>query len=142
MMERVDRMETQTKISEMLSAENLPVDDLNEDGVDLFCQCENERPLAAIGIERHGASGLLRSLVVAKTERGQGLADRLVNDLEDQGRKEGLEALYLLTETASGFFERLGYQYVDRDKAPSSIKSTRQFSSLYPASARLMMKTL
>ena len=35
-------------------------------------------PVGAIGLERHGSSGLLRSLVVAPSQRGRGVGGALV----------------------------------------------------------------
>ena len=140
-MEPVTLPETLTSIGAMLDANKLPVDDLSEPGVELFCKCEGDQPVAAIGLERRGTSGLLRSLVVLDEKRGQGIAQSLVSEVEAEARQTGLSGLYLLTETADEFFSKAGYERADRSAAPAAIKETRQFSSLCPASATFMCKS-
>lgn len=141
-MEPVTRRETLSAIKALLEANKLPVDDLSEPGVELFCKCERGQPVAAIGLERRGTSGLLRSLVVSDEKRGQGLAQCLVSEVEAEARQNGLYGLFLLTETADEFFSKAGYTRADRDAAPAAIRETKQFSSLCPASATFMCKAL
>jgi amino-acid N-acetyltransferase len=59
-----------------------------------------------VGLEPCGQDALLRSLVVAPDERAHGLGTSLVEHAEQEARKRGLRALYLLTTTAEGFFSR------------------------------------
>jgi amino-acid N-acetyltransferase len=94
------------------------------------------------GVERHGATGLLRSVAVRPDRRGSGLGRELVAHLERQARADGLRALVLLTETAAGFFERLGYRVIERARAPAAVQSSEEFRSLCPQSAVCMVKPL
>lgn len=66
----------------------------------------------------------------------------LVGEAERRARAAGVGVLYLLTTTAAGFFERLGYRQTDRAAAPREIAATRQFSGLCPASSAFMVKSL
>jgi len=50
--------------------------------------------------------------------------------------------LHMLTTTALNFFTKLGYRPADRGMAPLAIATTRQFTSLCPASAHYLVKTL
>jgi len=66
----------------------------------------------------------------------------LVEHAEDFARQRGYRAIYLLTTDASEFFAARGYQRVDREQAPASVRATSQFSALCPASSILMFKPL
>lgn len=86
--------------------------------------------------------GLLRSLVVAPEFQGRGLGERLVAEIEAVASKQGIRTLYLLTETAEGFFHTLGYAAADRREAPQEIRATSEFTRLCPASAACLRKHL
>ncbi len=95
--------------------------------------------IASGGIEVLGRQGLLRSVVVHKDFRGQYLAAAIVEHLQQRARSRGIDALYLLTETAGSYFTRRGFRSIARDQLPPEIQSTRQFQSLCPASAEAMV---
>lgn len=108
-----------------------------------ICVLEAEGAVAGvIGIERFGAGALLRSFAVTPEYRGRGLGQELVAQLERYARAGGVERLVLLTETAEGFFRRLGYLPIDRRNAPEAVKQSAEFRSLCPASAVCMTKPL
>jgi N-acetylglutamate synthase-like GNAT family acetyltransferase/SAM-dependent methyltransferase len=93
-------------------------------------------------VEVHGLHGLLRSVAVAEVARGGGVGETLTRDRVAWARARGLEALWLLTTTAAGFFERLGFAAVGRETAPAGIASSSQYLRECPASATLMRLTL
>lgn len=95
-----------------------------------------------IGLEPVGRAGLLRSLVVHPDARGDGYGTALVRSIERYGRENGIERLYLLTTTATPFFERLGYKQTSRAAVPEAIAETDEFSRLCPDSATCMQKSL
>jgi amino-acid N-acetyltransferase len=99
-------------------------------------------PAGLVGLELYGADALLRSLVVGESARGNGLGSTLVEHAEQYAAANRVSSIYLLTTTAEMFFKRLGYGRSDRSQAPLSIKETREFASLCPASSAFMMKTL
>ena len=103
---------------------------------------QGDELLAVIGLEPFGAVGLLRSLAVAPSCRGQGLAHRLIAHLEAQALAQGVTTLYLLTTSADTLFRRLGYVDTARTMAPDVIRATSQFSGLCPSSSVLMSKPL
>jgi amino-acid N-acetyltransferase len=130
-------------IAELLEACALPIEDLAQQDLSLFLVSEEENHIKAVGgLERFGNVALIRSVATTAVSRGQGLASRLVRQLEDMARSKGITTLYLLTETATGYFESLGYASCSRDSAPPVIKTSNQFSSLCPNSATLMVKQL
>jgi SAM-dependent methyltransferase len=94
--------------------------------------------IAAIGIERYGANGLLRSAVVAPSQRGKGIGEALVLERIEWSMQEGMHALYLLTTTAAHYFSRFGFHPVARADVPVEVQNSREFSSLCPATATVM----
>ncbi len=66
----------------------------------------DDRLVGCAGIERHGEFGLLRSVAVAKEQRGSGLGSRLVTTALRDARNTGIREVLLLTTTARDFFAR------------------------------------
>jgi amino-acid N-acetyltransferase len=91
-------------------------------------------------MEQYGEYGLLRSMVVHPDFRNQQIAADLVDTLEQRATAAGLKALYLLTETASGYFSRKGFSTVQRETVPDAIKVSSEFSHVCPVSATVMVK--
>ena len=84
--------------------------------------------IGAVGAERDGADGLLRSFVVAPDHRGGGLGGRLVDELERAAGAWGVRRWWLLTTTAEKFFAARGFRVAARHEAPETIRRTGQFS--------------
>ena len=70
------------------------------------------------------------------------MGSTLVEYAEQYAATKGVRSIYLLTSTGEAFFKRLGYHWIDRSRAPPSIKETREFAGLCPASSAFMMKAL
>ena len=68
-------------------------------------------------------------------------ADRTAHR-ESEARARGITALYLLTTTAAGFFERLGYKPHNRTTVSPSIAATAEFSSLCLDTAACLWRNL
>jgi len=98
--------------------------------------------IGAVGLEFYGPDVLLRSLAVAEIRRGQGVAKLLAASAEKYARSRKAATVYLLTETADGFFAGQGFERIDRDKAPEKIRATAEFSRICPDSAVCMRKSL
>ncbi|EQD53699.1 GCN5-related N-acetyltransferase, partial [mine drainage metagenome] len=99
---------------------------------------EGQSRIGIAGVELHGTSGLLRSVVVETSARGTGVGRRLVQAIEVHARAHGIRQLFLLTQTARDFFARLGYHPLARSEAPAAIQATREFVELCPASCECM----
>lgn len=97
---------------------------------------------AAGGFERYGSVALLRSVVLAAPLRGQGVGQQLLDALRGKAQAAGVQALYLLTTTAAGFFGRHGFQRVERHAAPAALHASQEFQGVCPASATLMLARL
>jgi amino-acid N-acetyltransferase len=55
---------------------------------------------------------------------------------------KGVREGYLLTETAEGFFAKLGFQRIDRQAVPMAIQETEQFRTECSETAICMGKLL
>ena len=129
-------------IRALLTQSALPVEGLESAALRLWVARDGDRVLGAVGLERYGAAGLLRSLVVAATDQRRGLGQELVAAVERESRAAGVQLLVLLTQTAEQFFRRLGYDVVDRAYVPDEVRQSAEFRSLCPASAACMTKSL
>lgn len=131
------------RVRELLAACNLPTADLEAADLEHFFGCGRaEAPGGVVGVELHGAAGLLRSLAVEQSARGRGCGRRLVAQAEAHARQHGVRSLYLLTTTAEAFFRALGYARIERERVPDAIRGTAEFSRLCPSSSAVMVKQL
>lgn len=126
----------------LLTQSRLPTSDLVSSRPE-FVVARSGGELVAIGaVESLGASGLLRSVVVVPSRRKSGLGRDIVQRLERHARKAGMRELVLLTESAQPFFERLGYQVIERSAAPAAVQASAEFALLCSQSAVCMRKSL
>ena len=93
-------------------------------------------------IEPYDGAGLLRSVAVAEPQRGTGLGMRLTEAAIRLAEARGIRALYLLTETAAGFFPRFGFRPIPRDEVAPAVRQSIEFTRACPASATAMVKEL
>lgn len=118
----------------------LPCGDLDEA---IFYQLEDgQGPIAWAGLELYGREALLRSVVVPARQRGAGVGSDLVVRVMQAAAAQGVERLWLLTETAAPFFNRLGFRAAPRDEAPAAVRESPEFASVCPASAACMILAL
>lgn len=131
-------------IKALLAENGLPASDITSKLLNDFAVAEDEDGVlvGSVGLERFGASALLRSLVVAQTARNAELGGRLLAHAEDLARASGMSELWLLTTTAADFFLRCGYGAVNRSSASAELQASTQFAQLCPASATCMKKTM
>ncbi|MNT57055.1 acetyltransferase [compost metagenome] len=123
-----------------LEAASLPTDDLHEPGR-RFYRFEDAAGLIGFGgLEQIGPNALIRSIVVIDARRGGGAGAAILSWLEKEAVEQKAAGLYLLTTSATTFFEQHGYSVVPRSSAPPAIAASRQFSGLCPASAAFMFK--
>jgi len=92
------------------------------------------------GVEIHGDAGLLRSVAVAETARGQGLGERLSRAAMELAAERGVRETYLLTTGAEGYFPRLGFVRVAREEMPASLDASEQLRGACPATAIAMRR--
>lgn len=127
----------------LLESAGLPSSDLTDEMLEhFFFVGSASAPRALVGLEMFGEHALLRSLVVARSERSNGTGTALLDHAENYSKSKGVRRLFLLTTTADKFFARYGYAQIAREEIPSSIRSTREFAEICPATSILMVKSL
>jgi amino-acid N-acetyltransferase len=103
---------------------------------------EAGRVIGVAGVERYGEDGLFRSAAVEPAWRGGGLGARLTRDRIEWAGRQGLRALFLLTETAADYWPRFGFTRIGRDGAPDLVKQSAEWSGGCPATAVAMRLAL
>ena len=127
-------------LAQLLTQNQLPVEDLPAGLPNFWLALDGEKLVGSVGFETYDTVALLRSLCVDAAYRNRALARQLYDRALDEAKKQGIQALYLLTTTADGYFLRLGFVPVERSAVPDAIMKTSQFSSLCPSSATVMKK--
>ena len=126
------------EIETLLKKCGLPSEDCNQHLDNFYGMTKANRLITIGALQFRDSVALLRSVVVATDNRGQGLAAAMTRYLISLARLNRLSELYLLTETADGYFTRFGFCAVEREAVPDGIKTTQQFESLCPSSAQAM----
>ncbi len=129
-------------IVSLLLAVKLPVEDLPQT-LDNFLVAEKEGlVVGSAGLELYGDYALLRSMAVHPQHQGTGMGKALYLAAVNLALQYWVWELYLITTTAAPFFEKQGFQKVDRGEVPLSIQSTSQFSGTCPSSATVMRRSI
>jgi len=129
-------------VERVLARNGLPERDVRSKPDCFYVASAGDRRVGIGGLELHGPAGLLRSVVVEEPHRGAGLGTALCAALEARASAEGVETLYLLTTSATEFFDDRGYVAVDRCDAPDAIRGTTEFEALCPTTATCLRKSL
>lgn len=122
----------------LLKASSLPADDLNYKRDLLVGYYEGDSLVGTGALEIHGNYALLRSLSVKLGIRGKAVGTTITEYLLDEAKKKKLKAIYLLTETARGFFLKKGFTEVQRDQVPADVKASSEFAHVCPTTAVVM----
>lgn len=120
----------------------LPHQDLNYQSQVLISYYQNDEMIGTGGLEVLDRFGLLRSVSVSPDHRSQNIGKQITSDILKNAQNSNLEGIYLLTETAKDYFQKLGFKEVSRDQVPEEIKSTTEFAAVCPASAAVMVMKL
>ncbi len=129
-------------IRELLYSSGLPSSDLDGQAQKIFIAESEGKLVATGGIESFGGIALIRSIAVVPEHRKIGIANSVYQLLEEYACNSGVEELYLITESAKEYFQKLGFSEQERKTVPCLIKQTSQFSKLCPSSATVMSKAL
>jgi amino-acid N-acetyltransferase len=126
-------------IRDLLQGCALSTDDVDGSGAQRFLVAgECKDLLGCIGLEAHGAAGLLRSFAVAPGSRGRGVGAMLHGRAVELARELGIRDLYILTTTVRERALRDGFEDVARESVPEAIREGSQFRGLCPTSAACM----
>jgi amino-acid N-acetyltransferase len=126
----------------LLKSSSLPADDLDYKKDLLVGYYEGDVLVGTGGLEIYGPYALLRSLSVRMGIRGKSVGTTITEFLLAEAKKKNLKALYLLTETAHGFFLKKGFKDVKREEVPDEVKASSEFSRVCPTSAAVMVLSI
>ena len=129
-------------IERLLQDRGLPLEGAREHLDDFLVAQEGPTVVGAIGLERYGANGLLRSLSVSEAAAGRGIGTSLVEALLHRARLVGIDEVYLLTTTAADYFPRFGFERVAGAALPGALSASQELRGACPASAVAMRRTL
>ena len=129
-------------VEDLLRGAKLPVEGVRDMGDLLLVAIDGGRLVGSAGLELRGTAGLLRSVATVGTDRGRGIGQALVERVMGAARKRGVRRVYLLTETAAGFFPRFGFSVIQRDDVEPAVQRSPEFAHLCPASAVAMVLDL
>ncbi|HET7250078.1 MAG TPA: arsenic resistance N-acetyltransferase ArsN2 [Gemmatimonadales bacterium] len=129
-------------ILDLLASHRLPQAEVERHIDNAIVAREGGRIAGCAVVETYESAGLLRSVAVAQSQRGLGLGIRLTEAAIELARARGIEALYLLTETAAEFFPRFGFRPIPRDEVAPAVRQSIEFTRACPASALAMVKDL
>lgn len=140
---REARHEDLTAVERLLTHDALPLEGVTEHIANSFVVAlDGDRVVGVAGVEVYEDAGLLRSVAVDQPLRGKGLGATLVSDRLRWAREQGLQEIYLLTTTAKDFFERLGFEVIDRASAPATMQQAPEFAYLCANTATTMKLSL
>lgn len=132
-----------SELKEFLRANQLPADDISLKNSSFLLYRDAENKISGSGgLEFYNKYALLRSLSVSPGLRGMMLGKKIVSELLSLACDKQLKEVYLLTNTASHFFEKFGFTEVTREEVPAEIKATTEFASVCPSSAQVMRLVL
>ena len=129
-------------ILDLLASHRLPQAEVERHLDSALVAREGGRVAGCAVLETYNTVGLLRSVAVAQSQRGLGLGIRLTETAVALAQARGVKALYLLTETAAGFFPRFGFRPVSRDEVAPAVRQSIEFTRACPSSALAMVKDL
>jgi amino-acid N-acetyltransferase len=126
----------------LLQKNKLPVQDIAAGQQHFWVATANGIIAGAIGAEQYGQYALLRSMATDVAHRNNGIAAQLVQQVFNFAQQQNFKAVYLLTETAEQYFAKKGFEKVNRDDTPESIKQSTEFAGVCPVSAVVMKKDI
>jgi amino-acid N-acetyltransferase len=130
------------QILELLERCRLPTVGLAEHLDTTLVAQDGDRVVGSAALELYGAAALLRSVAVAPGLRGLGHGEELTRRALELARRRRIRTVYLLTETAGGFFPRFGFRTVPRNEVDRAVQRSVEFTRACPASAQVMEKVL
>ena len=103
---------------------------------------EGELIVGTAGLELYADGALLRSVAVEPRWQGRQLGHQLTDAALRLATTSGASTVFLLTTTAERFFPKFGFEQIDREQVPPSVRESVEFQSACPASAIVMRKHL
>ena len=130
--------EERSELKQLLSANQLCFNDMNDQGVQLFGVQFKDKNIGYFGYEAFADVALFRSMVVVAEARNKGYGSLIWQLAKLKLTAAGINDVYLLTNTAAPFFSKQGFKQVARTSAPKSILATNEFKEFCPADSVCM----
>jgi amino-acid N-acetyltransferase len=130
------------EIKALLAASKLPAEDVGAATQRFLVVRDGPELAGCVALEGDGPDVLLRSLAVAPGRQGHGLGQALHEQALELARAAHARQVWLLTTTAAKFFDRAGYERVERGTAPPALQASPEFKSLCPSTAVCMTRRL
>lgn len=137
---RPARPEERAAVEALLVAAELPVAGVADHFERFLVLVEGDAVTGAAGLEVYGSLGLIRSVVIDPSRRGRGHGANLVARIVGIAKSLGVVELYLLTTTATAYFEQLGFAPVERSALPEGLGDSAELRGACPSSARAMIR--
>jgi len=99
---------------------------------------DGKQIVGSSALEMYEELALLRSVAVKPSFRGRGLALHLTRAALDLAKHHQVRAVYLLTQTATTFFPKLGFKSIARSSVPEKIQRSVEFTTLCPDTCTAM----
>ncbi|MCB0506201.1 MAG: GNAT family N-acetyltransferase [Cyclobacteriaceae bacterium] len=125
-------------LESLLNAHKLCFNDLESQGVELFSVTKDNKPVGYFGYEVFGENALFRSFIVVPEEQGKNYGVHIWNMAKEQLKERKVKHVYLLTNTATDFFAKVGYTLFERAQVPESIAQTSEFVTFCPSDSICM----
>jgi len=66
----------------------------------------------------------------------------LINKVFTYTSENNIKEIYLLTTTADKYFEKIGFELINREQVPIKIKESQQFIETCPSTALVLKKII
>ncbi len=130
------------EIKSLLKKLSLVYEDADKYVENFIVVLENKQIVGCAGFEKYDEVGLLRSVAVDSKHQGKGIGHKLIKEINENAKKREIKEFYLLTDSASQFFVKFGFEEVSRANVDERIKKTHEYSEACPESAIVMKKIL
>ena len=129
-------------IRALLERLHLPLAGVDEHLPAVLVAREGGQIVGTAALELYPEGALLRSVAVEPSRQGQQIGHRLTDAALQLATTRGARSVFLLTTTAERFFPKFGFEQIDREDVPLSVRESVEFQSACPASAIVMRKQL
>ena len=130
------------EIHALLERLHLPLAGVDQHLLTMLVAREGQHIVGTAGLELYADGALLRSVAVEPHRQGTQLGHQLTDAALQLATIHGANTVFLLTTTAERFFPKFGFEQIDREQVPPSVRASVEFQSACPASAIVMRKQL
>ncbi|WP_347548394.1 hypothetical protein ABFG93_12685 [Pseudalkalibacillus hwajinpoensis] len=128
----------ETAVFNIVKQSGLEVDGLPDIESFLIAETETKELFGVIGLETFEASGLLRALVLNRSESTSERLLRFFEQVIQFSKKCQLDELYLTSNEESLFFQVFGFSTITHEELPIHMKNNRLFTD--QANERVIMR--